>query len=238
MGAPVGPGQRVDLVDDRQSAGRRRVALGHPRRQQHHLQGLRRRHQKFGRAPSRTCASRGPACRRARRRTAARPSRCSCRGGPAWLLSSALIGATYSAPTAVGSRRRPAQHGEHRRLGLPARRRCQDDGVLAVEQRLARHLLHRAQAGPPEAGDDRLLQPRRESGEGAHQTSSAGRARSPRWLPRRRGSRAPDFTCSSSSRLRDLKPYSAGLIVRVLLDQIELVDEPPRNWRGPRRHLP
>ena len=113
---------------------------------------------------------------------------------------------------------------EHRRLGLAPGRRGEDDRVLPVEDRDARLLLHGPEARPAEPGDDRLLQPRGEAGEDAHQTSSCGTGPSssspaPIGMPR--------STCSSSGlNAAGAKPYSVDrVVIVVLVDQVHLRDE-------------
>ena len=49
VGSAIGPGERVDLVDDHEAQIREEAARAHLRRDQHHLEGLRRRHQQLGR---------------------------------------------------------------------------------------------------------------------------------------------------------------------------------------------
>ena len=67
VGAPVGPGQRVDLVDDHESAGRRRAWPRPPAARGASPQGTPASSSGARRAPAGTGAGRGPACRRARR---------------------------------------------------------------------------------------------------------------------------------------------------------------------------
>src|SRR6202035_3866550 len=57
------------------------------------------------------------------------------------------------------------KRGEDRRFGLSPRGRRDDHGVLAVENRLSRKLLHRPRRGPPEPRDDGFLQTWGKAGE-------------------------------------------------------------------------
>ena len=66
----------------------------------------------------------------------------------------------------------PGEHGEERRLGLTARRRCQDDEVGPVEEGVDGQLLDGPQLSPAEGIDDVVLEGRVQSVECAHRSSS------------------------------------------------------------------
>ena len=69
------------------------ACAGHPRRDQHHLERLRRRHQELGRLPHERALFAVGRRRRARRSAGGRPSRRRAPSRSSWLFSSALIGA-------------------------------------------------------------------------------------------------------------------------------------------------
>ena len=82
MRAAIGPGDRVNLVDDDDAQVGEEPRRVDALRDEHHLERLRGRHQELGAARGGTGAARDRPCRRARRSGGARPSPCRGRAAP------------------------------------------------------------------------------------------------------------------------------------------------------------
>jgi hypothetical protein len=177
VGAAVGAGHGVDLVDDDDPQIGEQPGRVDRLRHQHDLERLGRGHQQLGRLAQEgaTLVAGGVPVPD----EAAEPDHLRVAVEALGLVVEQRLDRgdveRADALRLIADQRR--EHREHAGLGLAAGGRREDHGVVAREQHLAGQLLHRAQAGPAEAGDDRLLQAGmqpREHAHGGHHTSSTG----------------------------------------------------------------
>ncbi len=164
MGAAVASGHGVDLVDDDEAQVDEQLLGRDLGRHQHDLERLGRGHQEIHRLLQKPPA-RALADVAVPQETVAADHLGVEAETLGLVVEQGLDGRDVQGPDRFAvSRMRDeiGQHREHRGLGLAARGRGQDHGVLAVEDGVSRQVLDRAQRTPAEAGDDGLLQPGRE----------------------------------------------------------------------------
>ncbi len=240
--AAVQARHRVHFVDDHVAQVAEELRRRHPRRDEHHLQRLRRGHQEVRRLAQELLARARPDIAVPDEAVATDHLRVEPEA-LRLVVQERLDRRDVDGADRVtrpGLLEQVREHGEHRRLGLAAGGGRQDDGVLPVEDGVARLLLDGTQRAPPEPRHDGLLEPRREARERAlcahHWALTIGRLHRPLILEghvvvvvvdRRRPLRESALLLGAQILGREAVGRHR-VVARVVVDQVELVDELPQ----------